>query len=319
MTKKLPDTLYHYTDANSLMSILRTQTLWATDAIYLNDSREIRYGIKKFKQVLTEYRPVAEKGGKDSAAVRLALGEISRIESSLHDGKARRVYVTCFSAKSDSLSQWRGYGNSGGGFAIGFDRKLLADLRYKVESVKDPLSVLRFQVDADDRQPSAQAANPFGVDEFLEKSFVGWGKTEDVTDVSYGNSNAQDLCNRLVRRIVHYQAGSIDISAVWPQIFTAMSALEQLCLVKSNAFKDEREWRVVVAEVSRKPILEFRPSSTLGVVPYIVLRLPSKAIKSIVVGPGRHGKLRAESVKQLLAQLGMSDVEVINSEVPFRS
>jgi hypothetical protein len=31
------------------------------------------------------------------------------------------MYVSCFCAEGDLLSQWRGYGAQGGGFAIGFD------------------------------------------------------------------------------------------------------------------------------------------------------------------------------------------------------
>ncbi|MDV6265071.1 DUF2971 domain-containing protein [Rhodococcus globerulus] len=318
MTKSDPDTLYHYTDANSLMSILRTQTLWATDAIYLNDSREIRYGIKKFKKVLLSYQPVDELNGMDSTAVGKALAQINSIESSLHDGNARRVYVTCFSAKSDSLSQWRGYGSSGGGFAIGFDRNLLGDLSYKIESENDPLKILHLPISAEAEATDSHIVDPFDIDIFNSKSIIGRQTTAAAFPVGYGSKKAKLICDELVESIVEQEANA-SYMGQWPQLFTSSIALWKMCLVKHKAFEDEREWRLVMADFVQKPIPEFRSSATLGVVPYIVLNLPKKAIKSIVVGPGRHAKLRAESVKQLLTQLGISDVEVINSEVPFRS
>ncbi|MFE5786083.1 DUF2971 domain-containing protein [Rhodococcus erythropolis] len=315
MTNSQPDTLYHYTDTNSLMSILRTQTLWATDAIYLNDTREIRYGIKKFKQVLNSYTPTNDA---ESWAVRAASVQIDDIEKSLYDGDSRRVYVTCFSEKSDSLSQWRGYGSSGSGFAIGFDRKLLADLRYDVESVVDPLKIIHTSMRDDLESAMSSIVDPFGIDRFNSKSIVGWAKTFDVYPVEYGNKKARSACDSLVESIVEDRSIT-GLPKQWPQIFIATVGVERLCLIKDKSFKDEREWRVVVAEFLRKPIPEFRSNATLGVVPYIVLKLPPNAIKSIVVGPGRHANIRGESVKQLLAQLGIADVEVINSEVPFRS
>lgn len=320
MTKLDPDTLYHYTDANSLMSILRTQTLWATDAIYLNDSREIRYGIKKFKKALLSYKPVDKLNGMDSIAVGKALEQIDSIESLLHDGNARRVYVTCFSAKSDSLSQWRGYGNSGGGFAIGFDRNLLGHLSYKVESEDNPLNILHLPISSenDAEVNGNDIVDPFDIDIFNSKSIIGRKNTGFAFPVNYGSEKAKVICDDLVDSIIEEESNA-SYMGQWPQLFTSSIALWKMCLVKHKAFEDEREWRLVVADFALKPIPEFRSSATLGVVPYIVLNLPKKAIKSIVVGPGRHAKLRAESVKQLLMQLGISDVQVINSEVPFRS
>jgi hypothetical protein len=33
-----------YTDANGLLGILQSRKLWASDVMYLNDSKEIHYG-----------------------------------------------------------------------------------------------------------------------------------------------------------------------------------------------------------------------------------------------------------------------------------
>jgi hypothetical protein len=114
---QLPSVLYHYTDANGLLGILQSRKLWASDVMYLNDSKEIHYGhglglafIQQFREDSMVYR-----------SLRRGLGYLSSMinEANVND------YIVSFCAKPDLLSQWRAYGRNGTGFAIGFDRSVL--------------------------------------------------------------------------------------------------------------------------------------------------------------------------------------------------
>ncbi|WP_156906856.1 DUF2971 domain-containing protein [Desulforegula conservatrix] len=105
--------LFHYTDVNGIMGILKTQELWLTDIRYLNDSAEYLHGIEIFNKLLeSEF----EKNtiGKDTKS--LILSAIEALNNS--------ICVCSFSKKKDLLSQWRGYGK----YAIEFDEKVISEI-----------------------------------------------------------------------------------------------------------------------------------------------------------------------------------------------
>jgi len=111
----MPKILYHYTDAQGLLSMLQSRSIWATDAAFMNDPGELRYGYMLLDKVV-----------RDSLTGRRARLTLETIQRAI-DEKARnaRVYVASFCERDDLLSQWRGYGGLGGGFAVGFITKYL--------------------------------------------------------------------------------------------------------------------------------------------------------------------------------------------------
>jgi Protein of unknown function (DUF2971) len=113
------ETLYHYTTAQCLIDIFRTQKVWASNARFLNDLNETVHGIDllagEVRKRLTE---------TENTAKRQLLTMCSGMSSFMHENPA---YVFSLSENPDQLSQWRGYCN-GGGFAIGFDRSELQNL-----------------------------------------------------------------------------------------------------------------------------------------------------------------------------------------------
>jgi hypothetical protein len=44
--------LYHYTDPTGMLGILQGQTIWATDAQYLNDTHEVQLAAKRIGDLL---------------------------------------------------------------------------------------------------------------------------------------------------------------------------------------------------------------------------------------------------------------------------
>jgi hypothetical protein len=113
--RRPPRILYHYTDAQGLLSMLQSRSIWATDAAFMNDPGELRYGYMLLDKIV-----------RDRLAGRRARLVLDIVQSVL-DEKVRnaRVYVASFCERDDLLSQWRGYGGLGGGFAVGFIAKYL--------------------------------------------------------------------------------------------------------------------------------------------------------------------------------------------------
>jgi hypothetical protein len=115
-----PSTLYHYTGAPGLLGILQTHELWATNALYLNDAKEVHYGHDLGRQFINSFSP----DSRIHKNLRRGLGYFVSMTNQANVNN----YVVSFCAKPDLLSQWRAYGGNGTGFAIGFDRSELAEM-----------------------------------------------------------------------------------------------------------------------------------------------------------------------------------------------
>jgi hypothetical protein len=111
-----PATLYHYTNADGLLSMFRSGHLWATDVAYMNDPKELRYGFDLLAEVVASERRLRRVYDRVMRLITVA------IEDKLTNG---RVYVASFCRHPDLLSQWRAYGANGGGFAIGLASRAL--------------------------------------------------------------------------------------------------------------------------------------------------------------------------------------------------
>src|SRR5712692_6378210 len=107
----VPGWLYHYTTADGLMGILRDRSMFGTHYRFLNDSLEIIWGKQLVARHIDEYIERVE----DPARVALRQFQGAPIEQHWD------IYVACFCAEGNLLSQWRAYGKSGG-YALAFRR-----------------------------------------------------------------------------------------------------------------------------------------------------------------------------------------------------
>ena len=119
-----PRLLYHYTSAEGLLGMLEGRQLWATNVRFMNDTTELGYGINLVREVLQE---PATRRARRTARTRTA-GKHGRsdILSLLADTEVNtKHFAVCFCENGDLLSQWRGYGALGSGFAIGLESRKL--------------------------------------------------------------------------------------------------------------------------------------------------------------------------------------------------
>ena len=101
-----PGTLYHYTDSNGLLGIIKNRALWATHFQYLNDSSEFIYAHGLMKEVVAN----AAEGAPGSSKARLRhriledrdeLEDRDKNEDNLFE---EEQFVMCFSERGDLLS-----------------------------------------------------------------------------------------------------------------------------------------------------------------------------------------------------------------------
>lgn len=309
----LPDTpLYHYTDSAGLLGILGRPvtfkgtlkgtthgTLWATDARYLNDSEEVTYGSNSLVKALRRTAEVPHY----SSAVKSHLQQLaddvkqSRYGMEWHeDARDASPYVTCLCENGDLLSQWRGYGAGGGGYAIGFSPAVLR----KFSTVNASL----IAKDTNFEHASTPILN-------------------GPRKVVYGRKGTRDFMIDFARKTADALTAGEARNESYPWDILRLEALTTLAHVKHKAFREENEWRFVEHDAGMEQP-EFRAGG-IGLIPYMKLYFPitdgtydEPAITEIVVGPGGNRELRAKALERLLHKIGSPDTRVRLSEAPFR-
>jgi hypothetical protein len=113
-------TVYHYTGADGISGIVDNHQIWMSNTAFTNDTTELKALANAPETLLDndftngtvkeEWRKRIEEWREGAA--RTPINEMTR----------PTYYMASFSRRSDSLEQWRAYGN----FRIGFDAEKLA-------------------------------------------------------------------------------------------------------------------------------------------------------------------------------------------------
>lgn len=108
-----PVSLFHYTSTAALISIVRNNELWLSDATFLNDSSEIGHG-RALACGRMQAVTATEQRADAKSMLELAFDKF-RTQTDPY------VYVACFSLEGDDLAQWRGYGQGEAPIAVEFE------------------------------------------------------------------------------------------------------------------------------------------------------------------------------------------------------
>jgi hypothetical protein len=277
------DKLFHYTNADGLLGILRSRVFWGTDITHLNDSSELEYGIELVRRQL------------DEAARRRAQGKVAAlldaVRENFHSFGWLTAFVSCFCQEGDLLSQWRGYGGSGGGYTIGIRSCSKQDT-----AIPEPKISLRQVI-----------YNPTEQLQLINGSIA---KLEEFADYVYADNSLDwnEVANKLTS-------------------FFRQEVGDYLWCFKNDAFSEEQEWRFMYLTGPADPAprsMHFRPTSG-GLIPYVELDLFNLRtgdtfldICEIVCGPALDPDRSVSTVKTLLRSLKYEGVDVRPSRVPLR-
>lgn len=269
-----PDMLWHYTGADGLMGILESDCLWATEARSLNDSSELSYGAERGRKALEEFNT---SGFKDVTR-RFIEGLADQKKNILSEyfEAHLKVFVACFCAKKDLLSQWRAYGSgdSADTYAIGF-RPPGAVAKWAMSAPEPHLSMRRVLYDPREQQAACHELIE-GMVNFLDV---------DPESIERQNSFARYLSEGLAE------------AAAW---------------CKHPAFEEESEWRMIYAPPPGHDALSLKHRSKRGhILPYVQLRVPAGVgalhdklpVAEIVCGPSSDPILKHRGVESLIKAL----------------
>ncbi|MBO3095450.1 DUF2971 domain-containing protein [Cellulomonas dongxiuzhuiae] len=279
------ETLYHYTTGSALMSILGEQSIWATDARYLNDAAEFTLGRAELNDALLDAAEIiAARDPRDELDESPTLiAEFVRGQVSDESLREPAPFIACFCTDGDLLSQWRAYG--GGAYCVGFDRDSL-------EKIRQPERVL-YLGGRPDAAPGISDSSP------------------RLVPVRYG----QDGVRQMVAEVVAEYLALTAPPRYSNWYSSRLPAYVGRSSVKHEAFSSELEWRLVIAPdfVDER----YRPDNRGALLPYVPLRFDRAAVKSIRIGPTMHPEAH-DSVRRFLAQRGYTDVDVTHSGAPVR-
>jgi hypothetical protein len=270
----------------------------------MNDTTELAHALQLVDKHITTSRESASEEFhsllEESWFLRRANGEIAR----LAQDEFTAFYATCFCEKGDLLSQWRAYGEGGGGYAIGFSGYSLGMSKPYL------LRKVIYQDEDKDGLVSSTIARAWEL-------FQAAAKREVFT-----NAELKQIASKFGNRPESY------IRASFGRVL--QHHLSQFVFsYKDKGFQEEQEWRVVFP--FKRPdhlrMVRFRDKRGLPV-PYIVSNLGTGEgvvgdeklpIVEFVCGPSSDAELTRKSLHLLLEQIGYSHVEVRRSEVPYRT
>jgi len=283
-----PGLIYHYCDANALLNIFRTKSMWATGARYLNDSSELVAVLRNLPETTAKYRKTR------TGALLAESTEVMRTTGAhmLSHAIGMESYVACFSEDPDILSQWRVYADDGIGFAIGFNAQKLRAVSGKLKTA----TIRRMVYSGEDEQ------------RLLDSLFEGLGAILKPHIRLFGPST-----ERLSNTTAHPRT--------WLSVRLSEALYELTIQCKHHSFREEKEWRIQPAATST----QFRISRG-RLVPYTVLDMTSTSsdrlmpIEEIVIGP-KANRLDTERVLMYLGEeygYGHSGFKISQSEAPYR-
>lgn len=300
----LPDVVYHYTSMNTLLKIVETRSIWATNIRYLNDVLERAHCLSLIRSRIPELIKRRPSLDVDLFATVLTEEETNKPFYAL-------PFVASFSRDRDSLSQWRAYCAGGNGVCIGFRTDSLR--RGFVAGTRSPARLPQF--------------GPY-----IEFQPVEYVSADDspAADVLIENvlEDARQMALEEATQAKLFEPSTM-ADLVW-------HALDQYASrTKHISFAGEREYRLLASTYDAvSEIVKYRSSRTT-LVPYIPVCLPNPDaylaahllpqygkwnpyfIDSVTIGPTPNPELSADAVLGVFVG-SLVDVDIKSSEVPFR-
>ena len=296
------DTLYHYTSADGLKSIIENKTIRFSDYRFLNDIDELEYGKKVFKQVLEELKTETptyleyifqweeelksiEKGELKylKPVSPAANGEINCIQC---ESENYHYYLLSLTTLGDNKDMWNMYSGNNPGYRIKISGNELMKYFYSIR------------------------------DSFMEKVFLF--STEHRMQVFYGEDAIKFIKDFLLFEFEHKN----------PSITQYGSIFKYLAFVKDEAFRSEREYRLGFcfvdemdnSEVNKENAKKVFMNKNGTLYPYMEFQnFPfDKVVEDIMISPYNKSELAEIGLREFLRENKLEHIKIEKSKIKIR-
>ncbi len=294
----MTDLLFHYTSPESLIGILTSRCIWATDIKYLNDSAELEYALTFTKSKVSQKYMTDDYDSHVSYLLSSGFAKLDPMP----------IYVASLSEMADLLSQWRAYCPPTGGVAIAFDRR-------KIDEYADRHRLELTQCTYDTSEHNELLTKLY------EKVYKAFSHNEMSVDAYNLLSPKQQVDFEIKCLKDLTEDGDIlkeEVKETLSGFFRELLALAPR--IKHPSFSEEREWRLICRDYTASGFrIAFRTRQSL-IIPYVEIGpLEPEAIFGVVIGPCSHGELLEQSVARLTQNLLGRKVDIIHSTTPYRN
>jgi len=211
----------------------------------------------------------------------------------------------CLSENGDLLSQWRAYASDATGVSIGFSKDYLEQLaEASRSSEKSGFTLQRVEYDIEIQE---SLIKPF----YIEiKKLINGGAFKLTGKCSLLDARSDDEVKRDDKKIKDaFSRLSITILTLFPKLF----------LLKTSAFREEREWRLIsYFAKTGDDMCSFRGLNE-RIVPFRefeLLESESGSIVEVILGP--KNTTPNYVIESFLRQNGFANVNILRSEATYR-
>ncbi len=314
LNREIPDKLWHYTSFNGFQGIISSKAIHATDIRFLNDRSEFTHAHDIAKQIAEE----APEFGSNlfPTAYYLKKAVDLTFETGILHPDRRQVFVSCFSAAEDQLSQWRGYSRGSTGVSLGLN---LAELRPPAD-VDTLVCFAPCVYDLSGKKALVQ----FALDHFMKEAQQYWDATREAFLKDSGLSSLTNPAG--IMEAVRKLPATAEFNKKVAIAAAKMRAdlLRIAALAKDQAFCEEREWRLVLPLAAEHQKLRNPPKYRAGgttLVPYISHPFSPNAqaptpLVDVILGPGSDPSATQAVRSFLRSERVMAPIR--ESKVPYR-
>jgi len=286
-------TLYHYCPSTTFHSLVSSRSIWLSSLLQSNDSMEGKLVAKMIARF-------ASDDHLDRSTTDTLLEAVGLVESVI-DGLG-----LCLSEDGDLLSQWRGYADDGRGVAIGFSRDYLEWLVAESRSDKSKSGLNLYKVIY---EPDAQS-------EALRSTYSK--VRELINEGAFQPMGRRGLLDGRTDKEIELDDQVID--AKYRRVSVAcLGFFNKLFLLKANAFREEREWRLIsylVQLTTDSCLYRAQPNRVIPYRAFELLGLDRFPISEVILGPKHVTPLPV--VRSFLEFHGFDVAKVRQSDVTYR-
>lgn len=282
-------TLFHYCSTSSFLPIILNKAIWLSSLTLSNDSLEGKILSDVLKRVTDRY--------DIDWQTKTVIHEQYKFFEDFFDGLG-----FCLSETGDLLSQWRGYADDGQGFSIGFTKEYLELLSNERDKDKPWFKLHKVIYNPEEQD---MAIRPI-LDEI--KSDVESGKLKIPIQ------NALLISNESIKSNAEEYEKSIR-----PLFIKLLSTVANMFALKSEAFSEEREWRLVslmLRSQSDDCLFRYNRDRLIPYRQFKLIKLSDNIISDVIIGPKNITPI--EIVNKLLILNGYDNVNVCRSKASYR-